>query len=261
MKRTLIFITGIAILTAAFLIGCSKEPEVQAVVMNWNLSSSGPKTIDPGLNGASDGGHVGNQLFEGLVREQDGVVIPGIAEDWEFSSDNKTLTFHLRDSKWSDGSKLTANDFVYSWKRGMNPETGSEYSWIWEYTNIVGAQEAAEGNGSLDDVGIRALDDQTLEIKLKNPTNYLVSLLSFYHFHPVKKSAVDAGAEGTWASNPEIFVGNGPFMVTEYNIGDGMVIEKNPNYWNTGEVKIDVINIGFINDHSTAYPGIPEWRV
>ncbi len=253
MKRTLIFITGIAILTAAFLIGCSREPEVQAVVMNWNLSSSGPKTIDPGLNGASDGGHVGNQLFEGLVREQDGVVVPGIAEDWEFSSDNKTLTFHLRDSKWSDGSKLTANDFVYSWKRGMNPETGSEYSWIWEYTNIVGAQEAAEGNGSLDDVGIRALDDQTLEITLKNPTNYLVSLLSFYHFHPVKKSAVDAGAEGTWASNPEIFVGNGPFMVTEYNIGDGMVIEKNPNYWNTGEVKIDVINIGFINDHSTAY--------
>ena len=125
--------------------GCSKDKvsEPQSI-LNWNLGSAGPKTIDPGLNGASDGGDIGSQLFEGLVREQAGRVIPGIAESWELSNDGKTVTFKLRKSNWSDGSPLTAHDFVYSWKRVMDPATASEYSWIWEYTNVVGAP----GSGS-----------------------------------------------------------------------------------------------------------------
>src|SRR5690606_34168213 len=98
-----------------------------------------PKTIDPGLNGASDGGDVINQTFEGLSREKSGVVQPGIAERWETSADGLTVTFHLRKSNWSDGSPLTAHDFVYSWLRGMDPATASEYSWIWEYTHVVNA--------------------------------------------------------------------------------------------------------------------------
>lgn len=221
-------------------------------VLKWNVGAD-PKTIDPGLNGASDGGDVINQTFEGLTREKSGVIYPGIAETWEVSPDGLTVTFKLRKSNWSDGSPLTAHDFVYSWKRGMDPETASEYSWIWEYTNIVGAMEAAFGEGSLDDVGVKALDDYTLEVKLTTPTDYIISLLSFYHFLPVKQSSVEAKGEGAWAKDPQYAISNGPFVLTSYEIGKGLTLEKNKNYWNAASVKLDKIDAVFIDEASTAY--------
>ncbi len=219
--------------------------------LNWNINAD-PKTIDPGLNGANDGGNVISQTFEGLVRERSGVIHPGIAKSWKFSEDGLTLTFELRSSKWSDGSPLTANDFVYAWKRGMDPATASEYAWIWEYTNIVGANEAVNG-GPLDAVGLRAVDDNTLEVKLITPTDYIVSLLSFYHFMPVKQSAVEKGADGAWAKDPAAVVSNGPFVLTSYKIGEGLTLVKNPHYWNARAVKLPGINGKFIDAQSTAY--------
>ena len=253
MKRFLIFTLAVLLLAPVAFANGGKEESQDLMVLNWNLAAD-PKTLDPGLNGASDGGDIGNNTHEGLVREQEGKVIPGMAESWELSDGGKTVTFKIRkDAKWSDGSDLTANDFVYSWKRAMDPATASEYSWIWEYTNVVGAQDAAEGNGSLEDVGIRAVDDYTFEVKLTNPTDYFVSLMSFYHFMPVKREAVEAGPEGAWAKDPEIYVSNGPFVLTSYTIGDGLTLEKNENYWNADEVKLDVINVKFIDDASTSY--------
>ncbi len=227
-------------------------PEPGPIVFNWNIGAD-PKTIDPGLNGASDGGDVINQTFEGLVREKSGVVQPGIAESWETSEDGLTVTFHLRESNWSDGSPLTANDFVYSWLRAMDPATASEYSWIWEYTHVVGAQKFAEGEGTKEEVGVKALDDKTLEVKLESPTDYFVSLMAFYHFLPVKQASVEAGADGTWASNPDLAVCNGPFRLTKYTIGEGLVLERNPEYWDAGVVGIDIINGFFIDDQATAF--------
>ena len=223
--------------------------------LNWNVGSAGPKTLDPGLNGASDGGDVISQLFEGLVREKSGVVYPGIAESWETSEDGKTVTFHLRESNWSDGSPLTANDFVYSWKRAMDPATASEYSWLWEYTNVVGAWDFVSGDGTADAVGISAPDDYTFVVQLSDPTDYFVSLMAFYHFMPVKQSAVEAegGEEGVWASTPELFVSNGAFMLTDYVIGEGLRMEANPEYWNAENVKLTAINGKFIDIATTAY--------
>jgi len=219
----------------------------------WSLGTAGPKTIDPALNGATDGGDIISNLYEGLTREQAGVVKPGIAESWEFTDNDTTITFKLRDSKWSDGSKLTAHDFVYSWKRGMDPATASEYAWIWEYTNVVGAQRAAEGEGSLDEVGIEALDDNTLQVKVTRPTDYLVSLLSFYHFMPVKQSSVEAGPEGSWAIDPELAISNGPFKLTSYTVGEGLTMRKNRNYWKADEVGLSAIEVAFIDNDTTAY--------
>lgn len=244
-----------SILTLAILLtvfGCSKTDTGSETVLNWNLSAD-PKTIDPGLNGASDGGDIIANTFETLVRERSGEVTPGVAESWTVSPDGKTITFKLRKSKWSDGSDLTAHDFEYSWKRAMDPATASEYSWIWEYTNIVNATEATLGEASLDSVGIRAVDDYTFEVKLLAPTPYLMSLTSFYHFAPVKKSAVEAGPDGAWAKDPAKYVSNGPFVVTSYIIGDGLVLEKNPHFWDAANVKIDKINVKFIDTASTAY--------
>src|SRR5690554_2266478 len=202
MNKRLVALMLALIMVVSTLAGCSQpaeepatpaEPSTPAepaepaepagpteVVFNWNIGAD-LKTIDLVLNGATDGGDVINQTFEGLIREKSGELFPGIAERWEVSDDGLTVTFYLRESKWSDGSPLTAHDFVYSWKRGMDPATASEYAWIWEYTNIVGAYAAVEG-GSLDEVGVTALDDYTLEVKLMVPTDYIVSLLSFCHF-------------------------------------------------------------------------------
>jgi oligopeptide transport system substrate-binding protein len=253
MKRALIFALAILLLAPAVFANGGKEESKDLMVMNWNLAAD-PKTLDPGLNGASDGGDIGNNTHEGLVREQEGKVIPGMAESWELTDGGKTVTFKIRkDAKWSDGSDLTATISSNSWKRAMDPATASEYSWIWEYTNVVGAMDAAYGEGSLEDVGIRAVDDYTFEVKLTNPTDYFVSLMSFYHFMPVKQEAVEAGPEGAWAKDPEIYVSNGPFMLTSYVIGDGLTLEKNPNYWNADNVQIDVINVKFIDDASTSY--------
>ncbi|MCD6356032.1 MAG: peptide ABC transporter substrate-binding protein [Anaerolineaceae bacterium] len=183
------------------------------------------------------------------------MVQPGIAETWENSEDGLTWTFHLRESNWSDGSPLTAHDFEYAWKRAMDPATASEYSWLWEYTNVVGAQAFAEGEGTVEDVGVKAVDDYTLEVKLTAPTDYFVSLMSFFHFMPVKQSAVEAvgGEDGTWATNPDLVVCNGAFKLVEYTIGDGMKLVKNDEYWNADAVKIDVINAAFLDDTNTAY--------
>ena len=223
--------------------------------MNWNLGSSGPNTMDPGLNGASDGGDLISQTFEGLVREKSGVVYPGIAESWETSEDGLTITFHLRESNWSDGSPLTANDFVYSWLRAMNPETASEYSWLWHYTNVVNAENYVNGEATAEDVGISAPDDYTFVVQLSDPTDYFVSLMAFYHFMPVKQSAVEAegGEDGVWASSPELVVSNGAFVLTEYTIGEGLRLEANPEYWNAENVQLTAINVVFIDTATTAY--------
>ncbi len=265
MNKRLLALVLVLTMAISLLAGCAQpapapapeqpaeqpaEPAKEAV-FNWNIGAD-PKTIDPVLNGASDGGDVINQTFEGLTREKSGTVYPGIAESWEVSEDGLTVTFKLRESKWSDGSPLTAHDFVYSWKRGMDPATASEYAWIWEYTNIVGAFDAVNG-ASLDEVGVTALDDQTLEVKLITPTDYIVSLLSFYHFLPTKQSAVEAGADGAWAKDPAVAVSNGPFKLTSYKIGEGLTLVKNENYWNAAEVKIDRIEGKFIDEQATAY--------
>ena len=259
MKKTVFTVFGLLVVTASVaLIGCgpkdaARDGGPRDGVLRWNLASD-PKTLDPGLNGAADGGDVINNTHEGLVREQQGKVIPGMAESWELSDGGSTVTFSIRkDAKWSDGSPLTADDFVYSWKRAIDPATASEYSWLWQYTNVVGAYDAVQGEGSLEDVGIRAVDDSTLEVKLITPTNYFVSLMSFYHFAPVKRSAVEAGPEGAWAKDAELYVSNGPFVLTSYAIGDGLTLEKNENYWNAGNVKLDRLEVKFIEDTATAY--------
>ena len=244
------------------------------VIFNWDTLLE-PKSLDPALVMASDAGDVVNHTFEGLVREKSGIVYPGIAKSWEVSEDGLTVTFHLRESKWSDGSPLTANDFVYAWKRSMNPETRAEYAWIWEYTNIKGAYEAVYSGGALDEVGIRAVDEDTLVIELNTPTDYLVSLLSFWHFLPVKQEVVEGNRASffekivslfdgrlnkendaekkDWSKDVNTAISNGPFVLTGYEKGRSFTLTKNENYWDADNIAIDIMNVVFTNNVMTAY--------
>ncbi|TNF09836.1 MAG: peptide ABC transporter substrate-binding protein [Bacillota bacterium] len=249
---------------ALFLVACKTEEEKGIPgLLRWNIGAD-PLTLDPSLNGASDGGDVINNTHEGLVREINGIVYPGIAETWSTSTDGLTVTFNLRQSNWSDGTPLTANDFIYTYKRAMDPATASEYSWIWEYTNVVGAndfvfgdpeEEGYDADALWDAVGITAVNDYTLQFDLVNPTSYFVSLMAFYHFMPVKQASVEAvgGEDGLWAKVPELAVCNGPFKLTQYSLGSGLTLEKNEEYWNAANVKLDKIEGKFIDNESTAY--------
>lgn len=210
----------------------------------WNVGSSGPKTIDPGLNAASDGGNVINNMFEGLTREINGKYEPAMAESYTVSEDGLTYVFKIRpDVKWSDGKAITAKDFEYSWKRVIDPATASEYAWIFEEANVE---------------SFKATDDMTFEVKLKAPTAYFLGLTAFYSFFPVREDAVAKGPDGAWAFDPAASIVNGPYKLESYTQGDKMVLVKNENYWRADEVKIGKVEGLLIDDMATsltAYEG------
>ncbi len=214
-------------------------------VLYWNVGSE-PKTLDPGLNAANDGGNVINNMFEGLMREVDGQIQPGIAESYTVSDDQLVYTFTIRDTKWSDGQAITANDFEYSWNRVLDPETASEYSWIFDEANVD---------------SFKAIDEKTFEVTLKAPTPYFLGLTAFYTFFPVRQDAVEAGADGAWAVDPAKSIVNGPFMLESYRNGDKMILVKNPNYWRADQVKLERIEGLMIVDQATALTGYEAGQI
>jgi len=237
----------VLVLAIGLLAGCggtTQEPTTPAEepaapkVLVWNIGSSGPKTIDPGLNAASDGGHVINNMFEGLMRELGGKLEPAMAESYTVSDDGLVYTFKIRpDVKWSDGQPVTAKDFEYAWARVLDPATASEYSWIFSEANVD---------------TFKAIDDMTFEVTLKVPTDYFLGLTAFYTFFPVREDAVAKGADGAWAYDPAASVVNGPFKLESYTQGDKIVMVKNENYWQADKIKLDKIEGLLIDDQSTA---------
>lgn len=211
-----------------------------------------PDSVDPGVTSETYAGPILNNAFEGLVTyDSENNIIPGNAEKWELSEDGLTYTFHLRPNlKWSDGSALNAHDFVYSWLRVITPETGSLYAdQLLPY--VVGAKDFFDGKASADKVGLKALDDNTLEVKLITPTPFFLGLLATYTFCPVQKATVEANGE-KWTLSENTYVSNGPFKVTKINFNESYEFEKNENYWNAENVKLQKLKFVFIPESATA---------
>ena len=250
MNKKLALILAIVMIVTFGLAGCGGGGSSDNV-LNWNVGAE-PKTIDPGLNSAIDGGHVINNTFEGLYRDfdGDGTYEPAIAESYTVSEDQKVYTFKLRETKWSDGQPLTAKDFVWAWKRAIDPKTASEYGYI--FSPIKNATAANNGEMSVDEVGVKAIDDLTLEVTLENPCEYFIGLTGFATLMPLREDMVGDDINGAWAINPETAICNGPFKLTEYKTGDKMVLSKNENYWQADKVKLDAINGYMIVEESTA---------
>lgn len=218
--------------------------------LRYNLGAD-PLTLDPQLNSATDASHIINNVFEGLMREKDGEVVPGIAESYTLSEDGLVYTFTLRDATWADGQPVTAGDFEFAWKRGANPATASEYMYLFESANILNAGAIAKGEKSIDELGVKAIDDKTLEVTLSAPTDYFLGLTGFATLMPVREDMVDD--EGAWAKDPAKYIGNGPFKMSEYKMGDQIVLVKNENYWNAENVNLEKIVMYMIVDESTAH--------
>jgi len=233
--------------------------EMSSDLLVWNMKVD-PQTWDPTLNSAADGGHVINNLFDGLTRETQDGIEPAQAESWDISEDGMTYTFHLREGlKWSDGEPLTAKDFEYSWKRACDPDTASEYSFI-VTSYLVGGEEYFNGTGSRDDVGVKALDDTTLEVKLKFPVPYFLSLTSFYTYNPVRQDIVEAKGEG-WEKDAATCISNGPFKLTEYQTGSHITMVKNDNYWDAENVKLAGVKALMIVEGTTELSGYENGEI
>lgn len=220
---------------------------------------SDPETIDPALNSAVDGGNMLLHNFECLLTVgEDGQLTEGQAESWETSEDGLTWTFHLRDGlKWSDGSDLTANDFVYSWKRVCDPEVAAPYA-----ETVLGMVEGYDKaiEGDLDALQVVAEDDQTLVVTLSTPCTYFGSLAAFATLSPVQEATIEANGDG-WATNAETYISNGCFYVSEWVPGSHILMSKNPNYWNADAVKLDGIKFNLIEDANASYSAYQSGEV
>lgn len=210
-----------------------------------------PETIDPALNSAVDGGNMLLHSFECLLAvDQNGQLAPGQAESWETSEDGLTWTFHLRDGlKWSDGSDLTANDFVYSWKRVCDPMVAAPYAET-VLSMVEGYDKAIEGD--LDALQVVATDNNTLVVTLSAPCSYFGSLAAFATLSPVQQATVEANGDA-WATKAETYISNGPFYVSDWVPGSYIMMTKNPYYWNADAIKLDGIKWNLIEDFNAAY--------
>ena len=247
-KRKLALLLACVMTAASVLTACggnkndaanSDAPATEATTLTVCVGPE-PDTIDPALNSASDGGTLINHAFEGLMRlSTDGVTYEeGLAEKVEISEDNLTYTFTLRDGlKWSDGSALTANDFVYSWNRAIAPETAADYAYMFECI-----EGYADGK-----LNVTAVDEKTLEVKLIAVTPYFLELCAFPTYLPVQQAAVEAGGDA-WATDPSTYVVNGPYKLVEWQHDSYMLYEKNENYWDVASLGPDAIRFVLMED-------------
>lgn len=211
-----------------------------------------PTDINPLTCSTTEGSELLGTMYEGLVRQDANGEIQqgsGLAESWDVSDDGTVYTFHLRDATWSDGSPITADQFVYAWRKVLEPETASQYA----YMLYVIKNATAYNTGELTDfeqVGVKALDDTTLEVTLEAPTDYFLEMLVIPQYGALPVDYVEE-AGGDMFLDPEHMVFNGPFVCTSWDPSVGMTLVKNENYWDADSVKLDGIEYNFVMETNT----------
>lgn len=216
----------------------------------WMLDSI--KSLDPQLASSVEDSDVIRSLVEGLYNEtSDGSLEPGVAIEHSISDDLTTYTFKLRpEAKWSNGDPVTAGDFVYGWQRLVDPATASEYAWYMELMQVVNAAEIIAGTKPAAELGVKALDDHTLEVKILAPLPYFPKMLTHSSVFPAHKATIEAfGADWT---KPENMVGNGAYILKEHILGEKVVLEKSPTYWDAASVIMSPVTALTINDENAA---------
>lgn len=228
----------------------STAEEGSEKVLYWNNGQE-PTSFDPPIGFDAVSWNPLNNIMEGLTRlGEDHTPQPAIAESWDVSEDGKTYTFHIRENaKWSNGDDLTASDFEFAWKRALDPELAASSAFLGYL--IEGAENYNSGNGSADDVAVKAVNEKTLEVTLTSPQAYFLNIISLPTFFPINEKVATENPE--WYADAETFVGNGPFNLTEWEHDSHFVMEKNDKYWDADTVKIDKINWAIVDDTNTEY--------
>ncbi|MGH0595813.1 peptide ABC transporter substrate-binding protein [Bacillus pretiosus] len=197
----------------------------------------------------SESMNVMRNVFEGLYTlGEDNKLIPGVAQSYDVSEDKKTYTFHLRESKWSNGTPVTAADFVFSWKRAVNPDTAAEYAFL--FFDIKNAKRINSKELSIDELGVKAIDDKTLEVQLEQPVPYFIDLTTFATFLPINEKYFNSKGK-QYGLEAEQLIYNGAFTLDNWKHEQGFQLKKNSNYWDAKTVKLDEINFDIVKDKST----------
>lgn len=228
-------------------ISCSKETKNIKDELTVNLGYE-LQSIDPAINDETYGFIYINHAFEGLLtKDINGKIVGGSSYKWEISEDKLKYTFHIReDAKWSDGKKLTADDFVYSYRRIVNPKTASPIAYLMYY--IKNAKDINTGKKPIESLGVTAVDENTLTIELENPTLYFEDILaSGGCYVPVREDIINKyGDDWTW--KPEAYIGNGAYKMTERKPDELIAFELNTNYWDYKNQIAKKINFVLIAD-------------
>ena len=216
--------------------------------------SADPTSMDISRVSDSYSSTIINNVMEGLVRlgESDGnyTMMPGDAQTWELSEDGMVWTFHLGDNKWSDGEPVTAQDYVYSLQRSVDPATGCPNEWF--LYPIAGYDEIRDNGASVDTLGVKAIDEKTLEITLAFPMPSFLEMLSGTIYYPLRQDKVEEYGE-QYGTEPEYTVFNGPYTMTEWTHNSKIVLTKNENYWDAENISIETVNISVLSDSITIY--------
>lgn len=225
-------------------------PAKELKILRTNNSSE-PGSLDPPLAQGTHESWILDHIFEGLMKINSNMqVVPGMAKEYKISEDNLTYTFTLRDDVyWSNGDPVTAHDFEFAWKRALDPDLAADYAYQLYY--IKGGEAYNNGEGSKDDVAVKALDDKTLEVTLESPTPYFLELTAFFTLYPVNKNVVEANPD--WAKNASTHVSNGPFTLVEWEHDASIKIRKNENYYDAANIKLDGIDFDIIADENTTW--------
>lgn len=250
MIRNLFVVAAVAIAAAACAPKAPSRPSCPPGKVCLTIGNgSEPATLDPHKATGTWEDRIISDVMVGLIQDDAaGEPIPGMAERWETTPDGLTWTFHLRDAKWSDGVPVTADDFVFSLRRILDPQTASEYASLLYF--IKGAQPVNEGKAALESLGVRAVGPRTLEIALEHPAPYLLEVAKHQTMYPVPRHVVEKWGEA-WV-RPGHFVGNGPYNLVSWRLGDHIKIVKNPLFFDAATVCVDEVYIYPTNDAISA---------
>ena len=237
------------LLISLMIFSCGTKDDAVEFIIN---NGTEPQSLDPSKIEGVPEHRIYMALFEGLVSydPKTSEAIPGVAESWTRSNNDTVLTFKLRDAYWSDGEKITAQTFVDSWLYYLAPETAAVYAYM-PGMIIEGAAAYNAGEAGPEAVGIRAIDDKTLEVRLVGPLAYAVDVMAHYSFAPLPLHAMEKYGED-WIK-PGNLVGNGPFTLETWTPQQSITVVPNEKYWNKDEVYLDRITFLTIENETTAY--------
>ncbi len=259
-NRSILVLTVFVMCFSMFFTGCGAKKVETKQEMGISISLGGePDILDPQVAVDVVPMRIINSVFEGLCRkDKDGKPIPGVAKSWDISEDKLIYTFHLREANWADGSPIKAKDFEDAWLRALDPKPTNHQPALLGYLLlcIEGAEQYSYADGKKEDVGIKAKDEKTLVVKLNQPTPYFLELVCSSVFMPINteffKSQPLVGDMSTYGADAQNILGNGPFVIKEWNHDQNIVLEKNEKYWNVQDIKLEKVDFRIIADNSSA---------